>query len=470
MIDFILFVSASTLSGSLMLLLIEMAGRLFETKIGPGKMYLLLKISLAYFFLPGVVLVAWLVRMYTYESNSMPHEEIAGYYIIHYFTDLAIGRQLTETPVWAEQVFVIWLAGAVVSMGIHLYKGIQFRRLRKFCKQAEDKKILEAAEKAAFQCQIGKKIQIEQCSYINSPFLYGLFLPKVIVAMRELREEEWEMVFLHEFIHYKSRDTLFRQVVGIVQGFHWFNPLIYRFAQLFQEYGELACDERVSQRLPSEKKGQYARLLVKLAQYAGQVSNTAAFSNNRQKFFERRIRIIMRKETMKRRVFSAILTIAIAGFFCPVAAYASSLGTLTLYNEITEKEFEETDVEEVYVSYEYTEQVNYGKLLPDDGILVKSLTRGTNLVDFTLSGGTSTIFTEEKISAGGTIRIAVSGEKTSDQFNVGIIGPSGPKRYVRSQNGAVYHTFDISETGMYEVYFENTGDSSIRFSGTVYIN
>ena len=43
MIDIILFVTASTLSGSLLLLLIETAGRFFETKIGLGKIYLLLK-------------------------------------------------------------------------------------------------------------------------------------------------------------------------------------------------------------------------------------------------------------------------------------------------------------------------------------------------------------------------------------------------------------------------------------------
>ena len=60
MIDVILFVTASTLSGSLLLLLIETAGRFFETKIGPGKIYLLLKISLLYFWIPMVFLAFFL--------------------------------------------------------------------------------------------------------------------------------------------------------------------------------------------------------------------------------------------------------------------------------------------------------------------------------------------------------------------------------------------------------------------------
>ena len=88
MIDIILFVTASTLSGSLLLLLIEKAGRFFETKIGPGKIYLLLKISLLYFWIP----IVFLAGMYTYEPNLMPHEELDGFYTLNYFTDLAMER------------------------------------------------------------------------------------------------------------------------------------------------------------------------------------------------------------------------------------------------------------------------------------------------------------------------------------------------------------------------------------------
>ncbi len=92
MIDIILFVTASTLSGSLLLLLIETAGRFIETKIGPGKIYLLLKISLLYFWIPIVFLALFLAGMYTYEPNLMPHEELDGFYTLNYFTDLAMER------------------------------------------------------------------------------------------------------------------------------------------------------------------------------------------------------------------------------------------------------------------------------------------------------------------------------------------------------------------------------------------
>ena len=53
---------------------------------------------------------------------------------------------------------------------------------------------------------------------------------------------------------------------------------------------------------------------------------------------------------------------------------------------------------------------------------------------------------------------------------MGIIEPSGNRRVVLSHNGEVNYTFDVEKTGTYQVYFENTGSSSIQFSGVVYMD
>lgn len=367
MIDVILFVTASTLSGSLLLLLIETAGRFFETKIGPGKIYLLLKISLLYFWIPMVFLALFLAGMYTYEPNLMPHEELDGFYTLNYFTDLAMERQFVRTPLWMRSLFGIWIAGAVsIGAGRSLYKRVQLRRLLENCTKLEDGEVAEAAQKAASYFRIRKRISLYQCPQIAGPFLYGVFRPQMVVPERELAQEEWELIFLHEFTHYQNKDTFYRQLVEVILWIHWFNPLIYRFSHLFRDYGELACDEKVSRQLEKERRGEYARLLVKLAKESGQVSYAASFSNGNEKFFKRRISVIMRKEMIRKRTTAAaILAAAAAVIFCPIAAFASTWGAMAIYNEIAEKKFEETSMEEVYTPYEYEEKMNYGELLPD---------------------------------------------------------------------------------------------------------
>ncbi|HIT40919.1 MAG TPA: M56 family metallopeptidase [Candidatus Caccovicinus merdipullorum] len=245
MIDVILFVTASTLSGSLLLLLIETAGRFFETKSGPGKIYLLLKISLLYFCIPIVFLALFLAGMYTYEPNLMPHEELDGFYTLNYFTDLAMERLFVRTPPWIQFLFGIWIAGAVsIGAGRSLYKRVQLRRLLENCTRLEDGRVMEAARSAALHVSIRKGISLYQCPQIAGPFLYGVFRPQMVVPERELAQEEWEPIFLHEFTHYQNKDTFYRQLVEVILWIHWFNPLIYRFSHLFRDYGELACDEK----------------------------------------------------------------------------------------------------------------------------------------------------------------------------------------------------------------------------------
>ena len=92
------------------------------------------------------------------------------------------------------------------------------------------------------------------------------------------------------------------------------------------------------------------------------------------------------------------------------------------------------------------------------------------MIDFTLAAGRSKTLAGEQVTAGNGIRVTVYGKNSADQFKVGIIEPSGNRRAVLSHNGEVNYTFDVEKTGTYQVYVENTGSSSIQFSGAVYMD
>ena len=148
MIDVILFVTASTLSGSLLLLLIETAGRFIETKIGPGKIYLLLKISLLYFWIPIVF--------------------------------LAMERLFVRTPPWIQSLFGIWIGGAVsIGIGRSLYKRVQLHRLLENCTRLEGGRVMEAARSAARHVSIRKGISLYGFtglirSFTGFPICFGI--------------------------------------------------------------------------------------------------------------------------------------------------------------------------------------------------------------------------------------------------------------------------------------------------------
>lgn len=92
------------------------------------------------------------------------------------------------------------------------------------------------------------------------------------------------------------------------------------------------------------------------------------------------------------------------------------------------------------------------------------------MIDFTLAAGRSKTLDGEQVIIENGIRVIVCGKNSDDQFKMGIIEPSGNKRAVYSHNGGVSYTFDVEETGTYQVYFENMESSSIQFSGVVYMD
>ena len=177
----------------------------------------------------------------------------------------------------------------------------------------------------------------------------------------------------------------------------------------------------------------------------------------------------MRKEMIRKRTAEAILAVAAAVIFCPIAAL-STWGAMAIHNKIAEVEIEKRTVEEVYIPYDFAEYIDQEELLPEAGVQVNPLRRGLNTIDFTLAAGRSKTLAGEQVTAGNGIRVTVYGKNSADQFKVGIIEPSGNKRAVFSHNGGVSYTFDVEETGTYQVYFENMESSSIQFSGVVYMD
>jgi beta-lactamase regulating signal transducer with metallopeptidase domain len=100
---------------------------------------------------------------------------------------------------------------------------------------------------------------------INSPAIFGIFHPKVIVPKGyELRDLLYIMA--HESAHIHRRDNLWRIVAVMSAIVHWFNPFAWVFLKKFFEETELACDERVLANCGEDEKKAYATALVDCAE------------------------------------------------------------------------------------------------------------------------------------------------------------------------------------------------------------
>ena len=98
---------------------------------------------------------------------------------------------------------------------------------------------------------------------ILSPAVYGIVKPKIILPAAW---QDTELVILHERMHIRCGDNLWRMLAFGITAVHWFNPLSWLFLRNFLRDLELACDERVLGALPGDRRKDYALTLLESRQ------------------------------------------------------------------------------------------------------------------------------------------------------------------------------------------------------------
>lgn len=137
---------------------------------------------------------------------------------------------------------VIWVTGTI---GLLLYGGGSYMRL---------KKKLRAADRAL----------ICRTDAVSTAFVLGFIHPRIYLP-NNLEEREESYILLHEQIHVKRRDSLYRAAAYLALCLHWFNPLVWLAFHLSGKDMEMSCDEAVVRKIGNSVKKEYSNSLLTLA-------------------------------------------------------------------------------------------------------------------------------------------------------------------------------------------------------------
>lgn len=96
---------------------------------------------------------------------------------------------------------------------------------------------------------------------IMTPAVYGIIKPRIILPS-SYRDRDTELVLLHEKMHIRRADNLWRMLAFLITAAHWFNPLCWVFLKLFLADLEMSCDERVIVKLGDNRAKEYALSLL----------------------------------------------------------------------------------------------------------------------------------------------------------------------------------------------------------------
>ena len=432
--------------------------------------YILMKVIGIFFLLPVFAISKYVINdSSTYYKVNYQSEDFNYIQQIDGFKKLDL---LPDSP-YISIVGIIILIWFVVFVLFYMVGSIQGMLLiNKIMKRTTDcgvnQQLLLVELKG--QLRIKKDIKLYKSDIVQTPFLTGIFYPKIILPNVSLSDEDWKLLMKHELTHYKNHDLLFKNLIELIQKIHWFNPFIFLYAKVFFESSELVCDQSTIKFATATERAKYANLLIQLTAETPSNKAIASFSNSDYKVLERRIHNIMKKQSSKKKYVAALTTMFLL-LFCPIVSYASTWGTMYLQDKLVTSIEEKNSIEESAPTL-FVEMNDYSAVSTDYAYAGNIGLRGINQVDYVLSATGEAHYQSINLNSGSVIKISLYTDESSDKYRVGIIDESGSKRYVSSNKGMVSKEFSITEAGEYTIYFQgkNTNGQSIHLMGAINID
>lgn len=163
----------------------------------------------------------------------------------------------------ADIITAVWLIGIVVFAARIVYKYIKTSlTLKQITEECYAEETLDVYFDVCRRLSIRRSVMLRTGKYLNSPLLFGIFKPTIIIPDKVFSQRELEMILTHELTHYKHRDLWIALAASIAGCVHWFNPAVYFIGKSITEVCELFCDETVVKRLNSSDKKAYGNLIL----------------------------------------------------------------------------------------------------------------------------------------------------------------------------------------------------------------
>lgn len=162
--------------------------------------------------------------------------------VIPNMSDISASAQaLLPVSAPAPYIGIIWCVGVAAML---LLEAVSYLRLRGKVKTA-----------------VRLSSNVYQSEYVNSPFILGLFAPRIYVPFH-IDGDELESVIAHERAHIKRRDHWLKPSAFLLLSIYWFNPLIWLAYFLLCKDIELACDEYAIKSMSDSQRASYSQALL----------------------------------------------------------------------------------------------------------------------------------------------------------------------------------------------------------------
>ena len=172
-------------------------------------------------------------------------------------------------------------------------------------------------EEAIYNCKvdlnIATNIKVKKSYLVSCPMIIGIIKPTIIFPSNIEYSSKLIPVIMHELIHYKRNDLLFKLLQLIITVINWFNPIVYIMNNSFEKWCEISCDEIVAENMSYAERKEYGNTILSIIENVNDVPNFLCFYLcGEKKYIKRRLLNMLntKKTSNFNRVFGGLLVSA----------------------------------------------------------------------------------------------------------------------------------------------------------------
>ena len=208
----------------------------------------------------------------------------------------------------------LWMGGMVILAIVFAVLLAKNYRALRAAVPVEDHAVIT---KWREEYRLFRPLAIVRSDQVDSPASIGILRPRIIFPQKMDVDNEQliRYILVHEYVHIRRFDTLWKLLALCAVCVHWFNPLVWVMLVLLNRDLELSCDEMVLRHFGGTERASYAHSLIDMAERGRPFSFMHSyFSKNAA---EERIIAIMKykKTSLLAVVLALVLTLGMATGF-----------------------------------------------------------------------------------------------------------------------------------------------------------
>ena len=395
--------------------------------------------------------------------------------LIYAYDDNVTFAQDDPLPYVFGVLLLIWAVG----WGKALIHSIQIHKRLKYLINTAcmcEKEVVDTKEIWRKKLKIRQKIEVKYSYTIATPIICRVLKPVILLPARDYSREELDVIFVHELMHCKHKDILWKQLCAFTCIVFWWNPLIQRFVYVVDSWNESYCDYAVTQVLKNKK--QYFTTVCRLGIQPFQKGTylCAALYEDKNQLKTRIYRIKAMQDTNKKAVaqISAVMILLLVSFGSVVLItqgyHRIYMSTIMMLGDIQQEIYLKeggAETRDIIMNLKEYDHIRWNKKLP----VVK-------MKENIKKGNYNAFFQKLKsqnrmesnwiyLKKGEIVSFNLQDmqdetlNKRDTDFISGIMDVNGRERYVMASS-QILHDFEIQKEGRYKFFIENRYKSKIK--------